>query len=478
MARKVAEGAVVAFEGAGQHNPTRCEGLLLHRRLREERCPRMPTANDVQRGQIDPTRRLQRKLYRAAKQSPARRFHALYDKVHRTDILRRAWQEVAKKRGAPGVDAASIEAIEAQGVESFLDELQAELTTEVYRPLPVRRVMIPKRTGGERPLGVPTVRDRVVQTATKLVVEPIFEADFADCSYGFRPKRSALQAREHIRRELQWGRRWVVDADIRGFFDHLDHTKLLDFVRERVTDRRLLKLLAGWLRADVLTQDGLLHPEAGTPQGGVISPLLANVYLNRLDQAWKAGRHLGELVRYADDLVILCRTRWQAEAALQLLREMLGELDLTLSETKTRIVDCRSGTEGFDFLGYHFRMRPSRRGRLFAACWPSRAAMAAARERIRLLTSPARIGRPAIVVVQALNRFLRGWGGYFRYGNSTLQFKKLDAFVFERVARFIARKHGSRSWRRGLADLIESPTRLGLHRVAGTVRYVSAHAPR
>jgi RNA-directed DNA polymerase len=478
MARKVAEGAVVAFEGAGQHNPTRCEGLLLHRRLREERCPRMPKANDVQRGQIDPTRRLQRKLYRAAKQSPARRFHALYDKVHRTDILRRAWQEVAKKRGAPGVDAASIEAIEAQGVESFLDELQAELTTEVYRPLPVRRVMIPKRTGGERPLGVPTVRDRVVQTATKLVVEPIFEADFADCSYGFRPKRSALQAREHIRRELQWGRRWVVDADIRGFFDHLDHTKLLDFVRERVTDRRLLKLLAGWLRADVLTQDGLLHPEAGTPQGGVISPLLANVYLNRLDQAWKAGRHLGELVRYADDLVILCRTRWQAEAALQLLREMLGELDLTLSETKTRIVDCRSGTEGFDFLGYHFRMRPSRRGRLFAACWPSRAAMAAARERIRLLTSPARIGRPAIVVVQALNRFLRGWGGYFRYGNSTLQFKKLDAFVFERVARFIARKHGSRSWRRGLADLIESPTRLGLHRVAGTVRYVSAHAPR
>jgi RNA-directed DNA polymerase len=174
----------------------------------------MPNANDVQRGQIDLTRRLQRKLYRAAKQSPARRFHALYDKVHRTDILWRAWQEVAKKRGAPGVDAASIEAIEAQGVESFLKGLREELMTEVYRPLPVRRVMIPKRTGGERPLGVPTVRDRVVQAATKLVVEPIFEADFADCSYGFRPKRSALQAREHIRREMQWGRRWVVDADI------------------------------------------------------------------------------------------------------------------------------------------------------------------------------------------------------------------------------------------------------------------------
>ena len=219
MAGKVAEGAVVAFEGAGQHNPTRCEGPLLHRRLREGPCPRMPKANDVQRGRIDPTRQLQRRLYCAAKQNPARRFHALYDKVHRTDILWRAWQEVARKRGAPGVDAASIEAMEAADVEAFLKELQTELTTEVYRSLPVRRVMIPKRTGGERPLGVPTVRDRVVQTATKLVVEPIFEADFADCSYGFRPKRSALQAREHIRRELQRGRRWIVDADIKGFLE-------------------------------------------------------------------------------------------------------------------------------------------------------------------------------------------------------------------------------------------------------------------
>lgn len=439
----------------------------------------MPKANDVQRDRIDPTRQLQRRLYRAAKQRPARRFHALYDKVHRTDILERAWREVARKRGAPGVDAASIEAIEATGVEAFLRELQTELTMEGYRPLPVRRVMIPKRTGGERPLGVPTVRDRVVQTAAKLVVEPIFEADFADCSYGFRPKRSALQAREHIRRELQWGRRWVVDADIRGFFDHLDHAQLLALVRERVSDRRVLRLLTGWLRADVLTKEGLLHPEAGTPQGGVISPLLANVYLNRLDQAWqRAGRHLGELVRYADDLVILCRTGRQAEAALQLLREMLGDLGLTLSEAKTRIVDVRSGAEGFDFLGYHFQMRLSRRDRLFAACWPSQSAMAAARERIRLLTPLARIGCPAIVIVQGLNRFLKGWGAYFRYGNATRQFKQLDAFVFERLARFIARKHGSRNWRRGLADLIDSPTRLGLYRVAGTVRYVSAHAAR
>jgi RNA-directed DNA polymerase len=393
-------------------------------------------ANDVQRDRpVDPTRRLQRKLYRAAKHSRDRRFHALYDKVHRTDILWRAWQDVARNRGAAGVDDVSIEAIEDQGVETFLTELQEELATGSYRPLPVRRVTIPQRNGGERHLGVPATRDRVAQAATKLVIEPIFEADFADCSYGFRPKRSALQAREHIRRELQWGRRYVVDADIKGFFDAIRWVDLLALARKRVSDRRVLKLLAGWLRAGVLTKEGLLHPEAGTPQGGVASPLLANVYLNSLDQAWQAcGRRYGEIVRYADDLVVLCRTRRQAEAALQLLRELLGGLGLELSAEKTRIVDCRSGAEGFDFLGYHFRMRLSRRGRPFAACWPSRSAMAAARDRIRQLTPLNRIRFPTTVVVQDINRFLRGWGGYFRYGNSTQQFKHLDHYVFERIA--------------------------------------------
>lgn len=437
-------------------------------------------ANNVQGDRaIDPTRRLQRKLYRAAKQSRDRRFHALYDKVHRTDILWRAWQEVARNRGAAGVDEVSIEAIKDQGGETILNELREELVSGHYRPLPVRRVTIPKRAGGERHLGVPAVRDRIVQAATKLVIEPIFEADFADCSYGFRPKRSALQAREHIRRELHRGRRFVVDADIKGFFDAIRWADLLALVRKRVSDRRILKLLAGWLRAGILTKEGLLHPEAGTPQGGVASPLLANIYLNSLDQAWQAcGRGYGEIVRYADDLVVLCRTRRQAEAALQLLQELLGELGLELSAQKTRIVDCRTGAEGFDFLGYHFRMRLSRRGRPFAACWPSRSAMAAARDRIRQLTPLAKIGCPAIVVVQDLNRFLRGWGAYFRYGNSTQQFKQLDAYVFERVAHFIARKYKTRTWRRGMVDLIDSRTKLGLYRLAGTVRYATAQASR
>lgn len=435
----------------------------------------MPEANDVQRGRgIDPTRAFQRKLYRSAKLHRSRRFHALYDKVYRTDILWRAWREVARNAGAAGVDGVTIRSIEEAGVEEFLCDLQQELVEGRYRPQPVRRVTIPKRSGGERHLGVPTVRDRIVQAAVKLVIEPVFEADFADCSFGFRPKRSAHQARERIRTGLRQGRRWVVDADIRGFFDHLDHDLVLALVRERVSDRRILKLLSGWLRAGALADGRLLHPAAGTPQGGVISPLLANVVLNRLDQVWQEHRwRLGELTRYADDLVILCGSEDRAKAALAKLRELLMELSLELASAKTRVVDCRSGAEGFDFLGYHFRWIPTRRDRRrkYAACWPSEAAVAAARDRIRDLTPVARLGLPAIMVVGDLNAFLRGWGAYFRYGNSTKAFKAIDRFVFERMARFIARKHGSRNWKRGMVDLIDSRTGLGIHQLAGTIRY-------
>jgi RNA-directed DNA polymerase len=447
-------------------------------------------ANDVrgdrpqggqQAGDGDPVRALQRKLYRAAKQRPGRRFHALFDKVHRKDVLWAAWFQVARNRGAPGVDGVSIQAVEQQGERAFLDELQAELRQGRYRPLPVRRVTIPKRQGGERQLGVPALRDRVVQAAWKLVCEPIFEAGFADVSFGFRPRRSAHQARERIRTGLRKGRRWVVDADIKGFFDHLDQRELLAMLRERISDRRVVELAAGWLRAGVLAGEQLLHPEAGTPQGGVASPLLANVYLDRLDQAWQADYwRFGELTRYADDLVIVCPTRQQAEAALATLRQLLCELGLELAAAKTRIVDLRTPSQGFDFLGYHFRVVPTRRDprRKFAACWPSRSAVAAARDRIRVLTPLERIGLPAIMVVEEVNRFLRGWGAYFRHGNSTRQFKQLDQFVFDRLARFIARKHGSRNWRRGKADLIESQTTLGLYRLAGTVRHAPAHATR
>jgi group II intron reverse transcriptase/maturase len=235
-----------------------------------------------------------------------------------------------------------------------------------------------------RHLGVPSVRDRVVQTAVKIVCEPIFEADFASVSFGFRPQRSALQARERVRDGMGRGFRVVVDADIAGFFDQLDHRRLLQLVRQRVSDRRVVELIAGWLRCGILTGEGLLHPEAGTPQGGVISPLLANIYLNHLDHRWQAeGRRLGELTRYADDLVIVCPNPDRAEAAMVLLRDLLTELGLELAEAKTRVVDGRTGAEGFDFLGYHFRMKPKRHNRqvLFAACWPSKKAVAAAKDR-------------------------------------------------------------------------------------------------
>ena len=429
----------------------------------------------------DSVRVLQRKLYRAAKQSGSRRFHALYDKVYRRDVLERAFDEVARNGGAAGIDGQTIDEIRQHGAEAFLSVLEAELREGSYRPLPVRRVAIPKASGGERMLGIPAVRDRVVQAAVKIVIEPIFEADFLDCSHGFRPKRSARQVRERIRTHVQRERRHVVvDADIEGFFDNLERSILLRLLRERISDRRVLALIDRWLRAGVLAGGALLHPDTGTPQGGVISPLLANVYLHALDRAWQQ-RHwrLGQLTRYADDLVICCWKPGQAQRARAALAAELGELGLRLSEQKTRIVILEVGGEGFDFLGFHFkRVRSRTSGKPYIACWPSQKAVAAAKQRIRELTPLRRVGLPAIMVVQDVNRFLRGWGAYFRYGNSTQQLHALDRFVFWRLSRFLTRKYGKTGHRRGMAQLLESSNRLGLIRLTGTVRYTPAHADR
>ena len=278
------------------------EGPRLYHALEKEgRAGECLMANGTQ----DKVQELQTKLYQAAKRSPTRRFHALYDKVHRRDFLWAAWVAVARNHGAPGVDGVSIADIEEGGIEgvrAFLDGLAAELENGTYRPLPVRRVTIPKADGGERHLGVPAIRDRVVQAATKAVLEPIFEADFLDCSFGFRPGRSTHQALEVIRAEVNRGRVWVVDADIASFFDSIRPEVLRQALEERISDRRVLGLIMGWLRSGVWTGETLLHPETGTPQGGVISPLIANAVLHRLDRLW--AQHywrLGVLVRYADD---------------------------------------------------------------------------------------------------------------------------------------------------------------------------------
>jgi RNA-directed DNA polymerase len=322
----------------------------------------------------------------------------------------------------------------------------------------------------------------VCQTAAKLVLEPIFEADFRGCSFGFRPKRSAHQALDQIKREVMRGRRWVIDADIRGFFDALDREILDSLLRERISDRRVLKLLRGWLRAGVLEGETLMRPEVGSPQGSPISPLLANVYLNALDRAWE-DRHggLGVLVRYCDDLVVLCRTKAQAEAAMRELRALLAELRLELADAKTRLVCLDNGGEGsFDFLGFNHRMVESygKPGWHFLARWPSAAATQAARQRIRELTDRRLLLLPVEDVVASLNRFLTGWGGYFRRGNSTTQFHKLDRYAAERLGRFLGVKHKMRRPLAGGMWLLRSRGYLGLRPLVGRVHHGVAHAAR
>jgi RNA-directed DNA polymerase len=412
-------------------------------------------------------------LYRAAKADPKRRFHALYDKVHRRDVLGRAWGLVGANRGAAGIDRVTLAQVERYGIERLLDELAADLRAESYRPLPARRVLIPKPgSTGQRPLSIAAIRDRVVQAAVKTVMEPIFEADFEPCSFGFRPRRSAHDALRVVIDESWRGRRRVAETDIASCFEAIPHDRLVAAVEERICDRRLPKLLRALLRAGVMEQGAVRRSVTGTPRGGVVSPLLCNVYLHRLDRAWQT-RGCGVLVRYADDLLVLCRTKAEAERALVALRAVLAELGLELKEAKTRVVHLREGGEGFDFLGFHHRWVRARGPRVqhvtFLARWPSRAAMQHARDRVRELTARPRLLLPVEDVVQELNRFLRGWAGYFRYGNSARHFNRIEYQAVNRLVLFVAHRHRrSRAYGRW-AVLYRSPGRLGLITLAGTV---------
>jgi RNA-directed DNA polymerase len=422
---------------------------------------------------VDKVQVLQRTLYRAAKADPGRRFHALYDKVHRRDVLERAWEQVRRNRGAPGIDRTTIAMVEEYGVARLLDELATDLREGGWRPLPARRVWIPKPGSAEqRPLSIPAVRDRIVQAALKLVIEPVFEADFVPDSYGFRPKRGAHDALQVLIDEAWRGRRWVVETDIASCFEAIPHERLMQAIEERICDRAVLKLLRAMLRAGVMEAGVVRSAVAGTPQGGVISPLLCNVYLHRVDRAWDE-RHRGRLVRYADDLVVMCATRQQAERALEALRGMLAELGLEPKAAKTRIVHLRAGGEGLDFLGFHHRWVRARSQRhrhvQFLARWPSEKAMRHVRDRIRELTDRRRLLLPVEAIVADVNAVLRGWAGYFRFGNSARHFDKIRSHALERLALVIAKRHHrSRAYGWSVAAF-QSPNQLGLIDLNGIV---------
>ena len=395
-------------------------------------------------------RTLQRKLYRKAKAEPAFRFYLLYDKIYREDILRHAYALARANAGAPGVDGKTFAAIEASGLEAWLSGLREELISKTYRPDPVRRVTIPKPGGGERPLGIPTIRDRVVQTAAKLVLEPIFEADFEDNAYGYRPVRGAVDAVKEVHRLIGRGYTDVVDADLSRYFDSIPHDELLKSVARRIVDRRVLRLIKLWLKAPIeewYDGDGTRRigggksNTRGTPQGGVASPLLANIYMNRFLKYWRlTGRgeaFRAHVIAYADDFVILSRRH--AAEALAWTKEVMTRLGLTLNEVKTSLKNARK--ERFDFLGYSFGPYCYKgNGKWYLSAGPSKKSMQRLKTKVGKLLVPGN-NDPWPEVRDTLNSSLLGWSNYFCHGTRRSAFRSIDRYVYERVRDFLARRH-------------------------------------
>jgi len=426
------------------------------------------TANNTP---MNPVRVWQRGLYRSAKEHPDRRYANLYDKVYREDILAEAWRRVAGNGGACGVDGVSIQWVREHGEVTFLAALRESLVAGQYSPDHIRRVYIPKADGSERPLGIPTLCDRVVQMAVKLVIEPLFEADFLPCSYGFRPKRSSHEAVHAIDDCLRRGYRAVVDVDLKQCFDTIPHDRLLELVQRRVTDRRIVRMIRQWLKAGIVEDGVVSFPELGSPQGGVLSPLLANIYLHEIDRQWQKRAPRATLIRYADDMLILCPTEAEAEREYAHLQAVAAELGLTLNAAKTRVGATR---DGFDFLGFSFRLgvytRYGKRREIIVKV-PRAKSEKAMRAKIKNQVKYLQLGDPLDETVKSLNRRLLGWVRYFQISNVRSAITGLVHYACTQLRLALRRRYN----RKGSQYTRRWPDRLfhetyGLYRVADLLR--------
>lgn len=398
---------------------------------------------------IDKVRQLQRKLYLSATKSKERKFHAVYDKIYRMDILKQAWQNVKHNGGSAGIDDITISKVESIGIDGILEEMACKLKEGKYRPVAVKRVEIPKdNKGNMRPLGIPTVVDRIVQAATKIVLEPIFEADFKESSYGFRPKRNAHNAIEAIRKACNNKGMWVLDADIKGYFNNINHDKLIKMIGMRINDRRILKLIEQWLKAGVMIEGEYLETEIGSPQGGVISPLLANIYLHYLDVVWeKYYSKIGKLVKYADDFVIVCKNYKDVQHAQKAVEWVMNKLELTINKEKTKIVSLWEGKQGFDFLGYHHRMlrHTTREGRRYYQLiqWISNKAKTKVQTKVKEFLARNTLYHSLEDAIEGLNRKIIGWRNY--YGLSRWdKLNRLDKYILMKLVMWFNQKRQER----------------------------------